>query len=79
MVEQAGFTDVTIQYVSRAGDTRGADLDAEDVTALADEHGATASQTVLGRHLGLDNIVIPKTTRSPREECRGQFSPRWTP
>jgi 2,5-diketo-D-gluconate reductase A len=45
---------------------QGADLDAADVTALAEEHGTSAAQTVLGRHLGIDNIVIPKTTHSPR-------------
>src|SRR5664280_1397616 len=45
---------------------QGADLNAAVVTALAQEHGATSAQIVLGWHLGVDNIVIPKTMRLHR-------------
>src|SRR5450756_430606 len=45
---------------------QGADLNAAVVTALAQEHGATSAQIVLGWHLGVDNIVIPKSTHRHR-------------
>jgi diketogulonate reductase-like aldo/keto reductase len=45
---------------------QGADLNAAVVTALAQEHGATPAQIVLGWHLGVDNIVIPKSTHPHR-------------
>jgi diketogulonate reductase-like aldo/keto reductase len=45
---------------------RGADLDAGTVTELARKHGATPAQIVLGWHLGVGNIVIPKSTHLPR-------------
>lgn len=45
---------------------RGADLTAAAVTALAQEHGVTPAQMVLGWHLGVGNIVIPKTTQPHR-------------
>ena len=45
---------------------RGADLDAGTVTELAHKHGATPAQIVLGWHLGVGNIVIPKSTHLPR-------------
>jgi diketogulonate reductase-like aldo/keto reductase len=36
------------------------------VTALAHKRGATPAQVVLGWHLGVGNIVIPKTTHPDR-------------
>jgi 2,5-diketo-D-gluconate reductase A len=45
---------------------RGADLNAAAVTLLAHRHGATPAQVVLGWHLGVGNIVIPKTTHPDR-------------
>jgi 2,5-diketo-D-gluconate reductase A len=45
---------------------RGTDLNAAAVTTLAQKHGATPAQIVLGWHLGVDNIVIPKTTHPHR-------------
>jgi len=45
---------------------RGADLNIAAVTSLAQMHGATPAQIVLGWHLGVDNIVIPKTTHPQR-------------
>ena len=45
---------------------QGADLDAPAVTSLAHKHGATPAQIVLGWHLGVGNIVIPKTTHPHR-------------
>jgi 2,5-diketo-D-gluconate reductase A len=45
---------------------RGADLSSGTVTALAHTHGATPAQIVLGWHLGVGNIVIPKSTHLPR-------------
>jgi diketogulonate reductase-like aldo/keto reductase len=45
---------------------RGADLDAAAVTALAQRRGATPAQIVLGWHLGLGNIVIPKSIHPHR-------------
>jgi 2,5-diketo-D-gluconate reductase A len=45
---------------------QGADLNASAVTALAHKRGATPAQVVLGWHLGVGNIVIPKTTHPDR-------------
>jgi diketogulonate reductase-like aldo/keto reductase len=45
---------------------QGADLDAAAVTALAHRRGATPAQIVLGWHLGLGNIVIPKSIHPDR-------------
>jgi 2,5-diketo-D-gluconate reductase A len=45
---------------------QGADLNAPAVIALAQKHGATPAQIVLGWHLGLGNIVIPKTMHPHR-------------
>jgi len=45
---------------------RGADLDAAAVTSLAQKHGATPAQVVIGWHLGIGNIVIPKSTHPHR-------------
>jgi len=45
---------------------QGADLNAEAVTAMAQKRGVTAAQIVLGWHLGVGNIVIPKSTHPPR-------------
>jgi len=36
------------------------------VAALATEHGVTPAQVVLGWHLGMGNIVIPKSTHPHR-------------
>ena len=68
---------------------QGADLDEATVTELAQKHGATPAQIVLAWHLGVGNIVIPKTTRpqrmsetspQPRSRSAGMSwtpSPRW--
>jgi len=45
---------------------QGADLNAPAVTALAQVHGVTPAQIVLGWHLGVNNIVIPKSTHPHR-------------
>jgi 2,5-diketo-D-gluconate reductase A len=45
---------------------RGSDLNAATVTELARKHGATPAQMVLAWHLGVGNIVIPKTTHPER-------------
>src|SRR5665647_171991 len=45
---------------------RGSDLSAEAVTTLAQKHGVTPAQIVLGWHLGVGNIVIPKSVSSHR-------------
>jgi 2,5-diketo-D-gluconate reductase A len=45
---------------------QGADLAAAAVTALAKKHGATPAQIVLAWHLGIGNIVIPKSTHGRR-------------
>ena len=45
---------------------QGADLNAAAVTALAQKRGASPAQIVLGWHLGIGNIVIPKSTRLDR-------------
>ena len=45
---------------------RGTDLNAEAVTTLAQTHGATPAQIVLGWHLGVGNIVIPKSVNAHR-------------
>jgi 2,5-diketo-D-gluconate reductase A len=40
---------------------QGADLNATAVRAMAQEHGASPAQIVLGWHLGVGNIAIPKS------------------
>jgi len=45
---------------------QGADLNADVVTSLGQKNGATPAQIVLGWHLGVGNIVIPKTTHPHR-------------
>jgi diketogulonate reductase-like aldo/keto reductase len=45
---------------------RGADLNVAAVTALATKHALTPAQIVLAWHLGVGNIVIPKTMRLQR-------------
>lgn len=45
---------------------QGADLESETVTELAEKHGATPAQIVLAWHLGIGNIVIPKSVRPER-------------
>jgi 2,5-diketo-D-gluconate reductase A len=45
---------------------QGADLNADVVTSLGQKNGVTPAQIVLGWHLGVGNIVIPKTTHPHR-------------
>jgi len=45
---------------------QGADLNAAAVTALAQKRGSTPAQIVLSWHLGVGNIVIPKSTHPYR-------------
>jgi diketogulonate reductase-like aldo/keto reductase len=45
---------------------QGADLNGAAVTSLAQKHGATHAQVVIGWHLGIGNIVIPKSTHPHR-------------
>lgn len=45
---------------------QGKDLDHPVITELAAEYGATPAQIVLAWHLGLGNIVIPKTVSPAR-------------
>ncbi|MHB8186875.1 MAG: aldo/keto reductase [Dermatophilaceae bacterium] len=45
---------------------QGSDLNAATVRDLAQEHGATPAQIVLGWHLGVGNIVIPKSVDAHR-------------
>jgi diketogulonate reductase-like aldo/keto reductase len=45
---------------------QGADLNAAAVTELAQRRGVTPAQIVIGWHLGLGNIVIPKSTHPQR-------------
>ena len=45
---------------------QGSDLNAAAVRDLAQEHGATPAQIVLGWHLGVGNIVIPKSADAHR-------------
>lgn len=45
---------------------QGQDLAAGAISELAERHNATPAQIVLAWHLGLDNIVIPKSADSTR-------------
>jgi diketogulonate reductase-like aldo/keto reductase len=45
---------------------QGSDLNAAAVRNLAQKHGATPAQIVLGWHLGVGNIVIPKSVDAYR-------------
>ncbi|PNI08294.1 2,5-diketo-D-gluconic acid reductase [Arthrobacter sp. AFG7.2] len=45
---------------------RGADLNGNAVTAIADAHNATSAQAVLAWHLAAGNIVIPKSSQAAR-------------
>src|SRR5450759_4614617 len=58
---------IAIEAYSPLG--QGADLNASAVTALAHKRGATPAQVVLGWHLGVGNIVIPKTTHPDRMQA----------
>ena len=55
---------VAVEAYSPLG--RGADLRAGAVTELARKSGTTPAQVVLSWHLGLGNIVIPKSTHRDR-------------
>jgi diketogulonate reductase-like aldo/keto reductase len=45
---------------------RGADLNGNAVTTIANAHNATTAQVVLAWHLAAGNIVIPKSSRAER-------------
>ena len=68
--QQAGLTatcrslGIAVEAYSPLG--QGSDLSEPAVTALATEHGVTPAQVVLGWHLGLGNIVIPKSIHPHR-------------
>jgi diketogulonate reductase-like aldo/keto reductase len=55
---------ITVEAYSPLG--QGADLNAAAVTALAQKLGATPAQIVLGWHLGVGNVVIPKSSHLHR-------------
>src|SRR5450756_1667236 len=55
---------IAIEAYSPLG--QGADLNAAAVIALAQKRGASPAQIVLGWHLGIGNIVIPKSTHLNR-------------
>jgi diketogulonate reductase-like aldo/keto reductase len=55
---------VAVEAYSPLG--QGSDLEVAAVTALASEHGVTPAQIVLAWHLGVGNIVIPKTMHVDR-------------
>jgi 2,5-diketo-D-gluconate reductase A len=55
---------VAVEAYSPLG--RGSDLEVVAVTELASEHGVTPAQIVLAWHLGVGNIVIPKTMHVDR-------------
>ena len=56
--------EIAVEAYSPLG--QGTDLNAAAVTAMAQTLGATPAQIVLAWHLGVDNIVIPKTTHPHR-------------
>jgi len=45
---------------------QGSDLTAAAITSLAQKHGSTPAQIVLAWHLGMGNIVIPKSSHPDR-------------
>jgi len=55
---------IAIEAYSPLG--RGADLASAEVRSLAVKRGVTAAQIILGWHLGIGNIVIPKSTHPLR-------------
>ena len=56
--------EIAVEAYSPLG--QGADLNAAAVTSLAQKRGASPAQIVLGWHLGIGNIVIPKSTHPHR-------------
>ncbi len=68
--QQSGLTakarslGIAVEAYSPLG--QGSDLNEPAVTASATEHGLTPAQVVLGWHLGLGNIVIPKSIHPHR-------------
>ena len=69
------FQQAALSVSSRAAGTaieaysplgRGADLESAAVKSLAVKRGVTAAQIILGWHLGIGNIVIPKSTHPLR-------------
>ena len=55
---------IAIEAYSPLG--QGADLNAAAVTALARKRGVSPAQVVIGWHLGIGDIVIPKSTHLDR-------------
>ena len=55
---------IAIEAYSPLG--RGEDLESAEVRSLAVKRGVTAAQIILGWHLGIGNIVIPKSTHPLR-------------
>ena len=55
---------IAIEAYSPLG--QGSDLMATAITSLAQKHGSTPAQIVLAWHLGMGNIVIPKSSHPDR-------------
>jgi diketogulonate reductase-like aldo/keto reductase len=64
LVARSRAEGITVEAYSPLG--RGNDLSVAAVTALAEKHSVTPAQLVLAWHLGLGNIVIPKTLHPAR-------------
>lgn len=64
LAEKSRSLGIAVEAYSPLG--QGADLNAQAVTALADDRGATPAQIVLAWHLAAGTIVIPKSADSAR-------------
>lgn len=62
--ERSRADGIAVEAYSPLG--QGADLSAAAVLAVAHKHGASPAQVVLGWHLSVGNIVIPKSTHPHR-------------
>lgn len=64
LVEVSRAAGIAVEAYSPLG--RGADLESDEVTTIAQAHGVTPAQVVLRWHLQQDTIVIPKSNNPER-------------
>ena len=64
LVQVSRASGIAVEAYSPLG--RGADLESDEVTSIAQAHGVTPAQVVLRWHLQQDSIVIPKSNNPER-------------
>jgi 2,5-diketo-D-gluconate reductase A len=64
LVQVSRASGIAVEAYSPLG--RGADLESDEVTSIAQAHGVTPAQVVLRWHLQQDSVVIPKSNNPER-------------